>query len=188
MNKISELNKLRNINRLKSVYRENSVGKRKESSAEHSWSCLIIADYFLGLKNYNINPLRVYELLMYHDLVEIEAGDTPLSKKADRNEKAKKEAEAAKRLASCLPDATGKKFIMLFKEFEEGLTIEAKFARAVDALDAQIHEMDYKEDWAGWTEEYLRESKEKCFEDFTEMRELFEEIILFFRKNDYFDG
>lgn len=45
---MEDIHKLRVFNRLKTVYRRNSVGNRKESSAEHSWSCLILADFFLS--------------------------------------------------------------------------------------------------------------------------------------------
>lgn len=73
---MDELQRIRKLYKLKSVYRDSSVGNRKESSAEHSWSCLMLADYFIEKMNLKIDRIKVYELLMYHDLVEIEAGDT----------------------------------------------------------------------------------------------------------------
>ena len=71
--------KLRKFNELKSVYRTNSVGGRHESSAEHSWSCLILADYFLNLTKKKIDRLKVYDILIYHDVVEIETGDVNIN-------------------------------------------------------------------------------------------------------------
>lgn len=73
------INKLRKFYHLKNVDRDAVVGKRKESSAEHSWSTLILADYFLNIMNdKSLNRLKVYELLLYHDIVEIESGDIPI--------------------------------------------------------------------------------------------------------------
>lgn len=72
-------------------------------------------------------------------------------------------------------------------EYEEAKTREARFCKAIDALDAEIHEMDYKEDWKGWTEDFLRKSKEHLFDDFPELKELFEETTKFARDNGYFN-
>jgi putative hydrolase of HD superfamily len=82
-----EIIRLSIINKLKSVYRLNSVDKRKESSAEHSWSCIVLADYILNKYKIDVDRLKVYELLMYHDLSEIHTGDFPFIPGADRGEK-----------------------------------------------------------------------------------------------------
>jgi len=128
---------------LKSVYRECSVENRKESSAEHSWSCLILADYFLNLIKEKLDRLKVYGLLMYHDLVEIESGNFEMAPGSDRSNKQKIEECAAKKLSLGLPDILKSKYIKLFEEFEEQKTREAKFAKAIDYLDAEIHELDF---------------------------------------------
>src|SRR3989338_3903155 len=92
---MDEIHRFRILNRLKSIHRLNSVGDRKESSAEHSWSCLLLADFFLSKNDYGLDRLKVYELLMYHDVVEIEAGDTPLHPELKRLDKKEKEQEAS---------------------------------------------------------------------------------------------
>jgi|SRR3989338_9155384 len=86
-----------------------------------------------------------------------------------------------------IPAPLREKFISLFNEFEDGKTKEARFAKAIDALDAEIHEMDYKKDWIGWTEEFLRRKKEPLINEFSELKEVFEETIAFVRKERYFD-
>jgi putative hydrolase of HD superfamily len=174
------------INKLKSVYRWNSVDKRRESSAEHSWGCLMLADYFFDSFTHKMDKLKVYELLIYHDLVEIESGDSVLHPDMQHHNKKEKEFLAAKKLKEKLPKQLQEKFWTFFTEFEEQKTTEAKFARAIDALEAEIHELDYKEDWKDWTEEFLRSSKEKYFKDFPELKNAFEEITTFVRKNNYF--
>lgn len=185
---MDNFHQLRKFYELKKVERANSVGNRKESPAEHSWSCLILADYFLNeMEDSKLDRLKVYELLMYHDVVEIEVGDVNLLDEQERKHKSKREKEAAHVLKKHLPLKLGKKFFDLFQEYEDGKTKEAKFAKAIDALDAEIHELDYKEDWKGWTEEFLRKKKGPLFEEFLELKKLFEESLEFCKKEGYFE-
>jgi len=183
----SDLEKLRKIYELKSVYRMSSVKDRKESSAEHTWSCLILADYFLDKHKGKIDRTKVYELLMYHDLIEIETGDVPIHHEEKRKLKAVQEQKAVNVLRKKIPGSMGKKFHSLFKEFEECKTKEAKFAKAIDKFDATIHELDYKEDWKGWTEEMLRRYSEHHYKEFPEINDLFEEMASYARKNGFFN-
>lgn len=183
---MEDIHKFRVFNKLKSVYRFNSVDKRKESSAEHSWSCLILADFFISKYYPSLDRLKVYEILMYHDVVEIEAGDCPLHPDIKRLDKKEKEKQASHLLEQSLPSPLNRKFTNLFNEFEEQKTLESRFAKAIDALDAQIHELDYKEDWKGWTEEFLVTKKMRLFEEFPEMKKIFFEIIDYLKENDYF--
>ncbi len=184
---MENIQKLRIINQLKTIYRFNSVQDRKESSAEHSWSCLILADFFISKYNLNIDRLKVYELLMYHDLVEIESGDSPLHPEIKRADKSEKEKKAMDLLHKNLPAPINEKFLNFFTEFEEQKTKEAKFAKAIDALDAIIHELDYKQDWKGWTEEYLISEKLKYFNDFPELKKVFFDILDYLKENKYFN-
>ncbi len=183
---MEEINKFRTIYELKRVYRENSVENRKESSAEHSWSSLILADYLISKYNMKIDRLKVYELLMYHDLLEIETGDIPLDPKNKGIEK--NEVNEIKILEGKLPFPINQKFVELYKEYKKRNTLEAKFSKAVDALDAQIHELDYKEDWNGWTKEFLIKQKIKYFEEFPELRIIFDEILEFLIYNNYLES
>lgn len=182
-----EINKFRIFNKLKSIYRFNSVDNRKESSAEHSWSCLILADYFLtSMKDHNLDRMKVYELLMYHDVVEIEAGDSPLLPGTSRENKKEKEEMAARILSKKLPGSLQEKYMLLFDEFEEQETKEAMFAKAIDALDSQIHELDYKEDWEGWTKEFLVNQKRDLLLEFPELLKVFDELIDYLDREGYF--
>ncbi len=181
------INKFRTFNKLKSTYRFNSVENRKESSAEHTWSCLILADFFITKFNLKLDKLKVYELLMYHDVVEIEAGDTPLHPNMKEQNKSEKEKKAMKILYKKLPTPLNKKFYNLFEEYEEQKTKESKFAKAIDALDAVIHELDYKEDWKDWSEEFLMNKKLKFLEEFPEVKKIFFEIINYLKENNYFN-
>lgn len=187
---MSDLMKIRKLYQLKNVNRLNSVQNRKESSAEHSWSCLILADYFLTILEKNgkqkIDRLKVYELLMYHDVVEIEAGDSGIVPGEDMS-KNENELIAMKKLKEKIPKTLSKKYNDLFSEFEEGKTIESRFAKAIDKFDAIIHVLDYKKEWIVWTEKLLRKSKEKYFVEFPEIKNAFEEIVVYVNRNGYFE-
>ena len=139
---MSELDKLRIFYRLKSVYRFNSVEKRKESSAEHSWSCLVLADYFLGMIKQKLDKTKVYELLIYHDLVEIYAGDVNILDTEKRKYKKANEHKASLRLKEELPKPINSKFLALFSEFEEQKTLEAKVRQFTVLLRATAQIMN----------------------------------------------
>ena len=80
----------------------------------------------------------MFELLIYHDLAELETGDISSSDIERRKNKKEIEYQAVKKIASELPSFMGKKYKALYEEFELRLTPEAKFAHAMDKLDAQL--------------------------------------------------
>jgi putative hydrolase of HD superfamily len=188
MNNLEEIHKFRIFNKLKSIYRFNSVENRKESTAEHSWSTLILADFFLTkYPELNLDKLKVYEYIMYHDVVEIYAGDTPLIPGKEFNDKHEREEKAAKKLHKDLPEALREKYYKMYLDYESQKTKESRFVKAIDALDAEIHEMDYKEDWIGWSKEFLYSKKMKYFEEFPQLKEMFIEITEHLESQGYFD-
>ncbi len=175
------------INKLKSVYRKISVEDRKESSAEHTWSSMMLADYFLSKKDYKIDKFRVFELILYHDLVEIETGDIPLDPSGNSVKDVEEELKAARKLKEQLNATIGDKFIKCFTEFVERKTPEARFAKAIDVLDAVIAEIDYKKDWKGWNKEFLVSNKSQYLKEFPELKECFDNIVDHIEKEGYFD-
>jgi putative hydrolases of HD superfamily len=123
------------IDRLKNVIRVNALfdGSREENTAEHSWhaalSALILAPY----ANDAVDIDRVIRMLLIHDLIEIEAGDTFAY--ADPAELARQEAletEAAEIVFGQVRSPLGEALRALWDEFEERVTPEAKFAKAID--------------------------------------------------------
>jgi len=177
-----QLKKLNYLYKLKEVYRHSTLKGRTESSAEHSWSVMILAEHFLVKKGfiekYNIDKLKVFRLLLYHDLIEIEAGDTPLYG-PDRKKKDKEENLALPRLLEEMPEAIAKEQALLFQELGELKTVEAKFAKAIDRLDPFIHAAHVETDWKAVkaTEKLIRDMNQKYLVPFPELMELFEEII-----------
>lgn len=147
----------------------------------------MLTDYFLTLMDTELDRVKVYELLMYHDIIEIYAGDTALDPSTNRKGQQEREFKAMDKLKKDIPKSMRDKFVTLFNEFEKCKTKEAKFARAIDQLDAIIQELDYKEDWKGWSREFLIEKKIKFFDEFTEVRKVFIKIVDYLEHEGYFN-
>jgi putative hydrolases of HD superfamily len=129
-----QLSFLREIDRLKSVVRQSPLldQSRKENSAEHSWH---LAMYALLLNDYACGPVnthRVIQMLLLHDVVEIDAGDFPLHSGSSSQLQAEQESRAAARLFGLLPQQQGNELLALWQEFERAETEDAKFAKALD--------------------------------------------------------
>ncbi len=125
------------MNKLKSVFRNTAITPdRKESTAEHSWSASMIVMILMDqLKNeFNeIDQLKAIKLALIHDLVEVYAGDVMAFDIAARKNKEKIEADALKKLMEIDPQF-GQQLYQLWHEFEDKQTLEAKVAKAADAI------------------------------------------------------
>ena len=122
--------------RLKQIERMTKIlgGSRRENSAEHSWHLALFA---LVLCEHADEPLdvgRAITMLLVHDLVEIDAGDTFAYDDAGYETKAAREEAAADRLFGLLPNSQGAQLRALWDDFETGESPEARFANAVDRL------------------------------------------------------
>lgn len=124
---------LREIDKLKGVLRQSPLldQSRKENSAEHSWHLAMYAFILSEHAAAHVNVARVIKMLLIHDIVEIDAGDTPLHGQQDGSQ-FEREQQAAKRLFGLLPDAQGDQLSALWHEFEEGQSDDAQFAKALD--------------------------------------------------------
>lgn len=132
---------LREIDRLKGVLRMSPLidQSRRENSAEHSWH---LAMYALVLSEHAAAPVdvvRVVKMLLLHDIVEIDAGDTPFHDPSQQADQAERERLAAERIFSLLPEAQGTEFRDLWTEFEAADTDDARFAKALDRFQPLIH-------------------------------------------------
>jgi putative hydrolase of HD superfamily len=183
---MEEINSFKILEKLKSVYRYSTVDNRKESVAEHTWASLALADQLLEKTDSQLDKLKVYDLLLYHDAVEIITGDAPIHPEIDSSGKYEAENNGAILLSQKLSPETKNKYLDLFNEFQECKTREAKFAKAIDSLEADIHELDYKQDWQGWTKEYHISKKADLFKDFPFLEEIFKEMVEYLDANGYY--
>jgi putative hydrolase of HD superfamily len=129
---------LMEVDRLKDVLRRSPLlaADRRENDAEHSWHLALLA---IVLAEYSDEPIdlgRVLALVAVHDLVEIYAGDTFLyDHDGTTSGQAEREGQAAKKLFALLPPDQSGTFHALWREFEDRLTPEARFAKAMDHLE-----------------------------------------------------
>lgn len=129
------------IDKLKQIYRQNVLigTKRNENDAEHSWHlammAMLLSEY---AEDKNLDLLHVIKMLIIHDLVEIDAGDTFCYDEKAKEDKAQREEKAAERLFNVLPCDQAEEIMALWKEFEEKETAEAKFAACMDRLQPLI--------------------------------------------------
>lgn len=122
------------IDKLKRIIRRNLLldGSRRENDAEHSWYVATLALVLGEHAPPGTDLQRVIAMLLVHDLVEIDAGDTFVYDTAAVAAQAEAERLAADRIFALLPDEQGARLRALWEEFEERATPEARFARALD--------------------------------------------------------
>jgi len=178
-----ELDRIYEAYKLKQVSRFNNVLLRKESSAEHVFSSLFLAQYFLK-KVKGLSEEKVMRMILYHDLVEVYAGDKYTFDLNELEQKEIDEDNAAKKLIKTLPMPLVKDFEECWAEWREGKTMEAKFCKAIDVLDPAINELERPDEWKkyGYTEKKFRDTKEKYVNDFPELKEFMEEMIVELKK------
>ena len=130
------------IEKLKNVFRKTKpVGlNRFENSAEHSWHVCLLAMLLKDYANYKVDIFRVIKMLLIHDLGEIDAGDKIIYE-SETTEQKNSEAEGVERLFRLLPDGKFNELKDLWYEFEEGISIDSKFARAIDRIPPILHNL-----------------------------------------------
>ena len=140
------------IDRLKHVIRRNYLvdSSRRENDAEHSWHIAIAAMILAEHSDEPVDISRVIKMLLVHDIVEIDAGDTFAYDQDGHNDKDLREQRAADRLFGLLPDDQAHELRALWDEFEALETPDARFARAVDMLMPMLH--NYHSNGRGWRE------------------------------------
>lgn len=127
---------LREIDKEKEITRQNYLasGSRREGDAEHAWHLAIMALLLGEYAPEGIDLLRVVSMVLIHDLVEIDAGDTYVYDAAGVATQRERELAAADRIFALLPEDQGKQMRALWDEFEARETPEAKFARTLDCI------------------------------------------------------
>ena len=124
----------REIDKEKFIGRQTylSDGERKENDAEHAWHMAVMTVLLSEYANEKIDVLKTITMLLIHDIVEIDAGDTYAYDDEAKKTQHQRETAAADRIFSILPDDQRDKFRGLWEEFEAGKTPEAKFAHTMD--------------------------------------------------------
>jgi len=128
---------IKEIDKLKYIYRKTKLinSDRNENDAEHSWHLAMMTIVLAEHADKPIDVLRVLKMVLIHDIVEIDAGDTFIYDALKNHTNTDEELLAAKRIFGMLPPEQAAEFIALWEEFEEGITDDAKFARAMDRFE-----------------------------------------------------
>jgi len=122
---------IKEIDKEKFIIRQTylSDARKKENDAEHAWHMAIMTVMLSEYANSEIDVLKTMTMLLIHDIVEIDAGDTYAYDEEAKKTQAEREMKAAKRIFGLLPEDQGEKMMNLWLEFESGETAEAKFAQ-----------------------------------------------------------
>lgn len=111
---------------------------RQETDAEHAWHMALMTMVLAEYSNEPIDVLHTIEMLITHDLVEVDAGDTYAYDAEGAKTKEVREKAAADRIYGLLPEDQGKRLRALWDEFEASETPEAKFAHVMDNLQPMM--------------------------------------------------
>jgi putative hydrolase of HD superfamily len=147
---------IREIDKEKFIGRQTylSDAERRENDAEHAWHMAIMTLLLSEYANEEIDVLRTISMLLIHDLVEIDAGDTYAYDEEGKKTQAERERRAADRIYGLLPEDQGRKLYDLWLEFEERKTPEAKFARVMDNIQPMM--LNAATDGKAWEEHGVR--------------------------------
>lgn len=146
----------REIDKEKQVGRQTYLadGSRKENDAEHAWHMAVMTLLLSEYANEEIDVLRTVSMLLIHDLVEIDAGDTFAYDEEAKKSQRERERKGAERLFGMLPEDQRDRLRAMWDEFEAGETAEARFARTMDNLQPMM--LNAASDGKAWSERGVR--------------------------------
>lgn len=136
-NLLKQIEFIKEIDKVKYIQRKTKLfnSDRNENDAEHSWHLALMAIVLTEHSNKSIDLLKVIKMVLIHDIVEIDAGDTFIYDTQKDHANTNEERLAANRIFGMLPTAQAEELIAIWEEFEAGETDEAKFAKAMDRLE-----------------------------------------------------
>lgn len=137
-----EIAKLKNILRKGWIIRNIGDHARVESDAEHTFSIIMLALEVMQKKDLKLDQLKVIKMIAYHELCEIDAGDTTPFDHVSKEEKYKKELACVERLTK---EYNMPEIKTLWLEFEENKTLEAQFVKKIDKYDAVMQSKVYSQ-------------------------------------------
>lgn len=141
-----ELDKMKNLYRQTYVLHED----RKENDAEHSWHLAILAFILAEHSNKPVDVAKIMKMVLIHDIVEIDAGDTYCYDSEGYKTKADREEKAAQRIFGLLPEDQKDEMYRLWREFEDSETDDARFAAVLDRVQPLL--LNYTKGGISWKE------------------------------------
>lgn len=150
---------LTEVDKEKNIFRQTYLadGKRKENDAEHSWHLALAAVLLKEHMKEDADLGRVMTMVLIHDLVEIDAGDTYAYDTEGAATKREREVKAADRIFGILPEDQGTYLRELWDEFEAYETVEAKYAHLLDNFQPLM--LNDASDGKSWEEHGVHKSQ-----------------------------
>lgn len=147
------------IDKVKQIFRQNYLadGKRQENDAEHSWHMALMAILLKEYAEEEVDVLRVITMVLIHDLVEIDAGDTYAYDPVAATTKTERELQAAERIFSILPEDQGSYFRSLWDEFEAYESADAKYAHLLDNFQPLL--LNHASGGISWVEHEVKKTQ-----------------------------
>lgn len=134
---LKQINFIKEIDKIKYIQRKTKLfhSDRPENDAEHSWHLAMMTIVLAEHSDVPVDVLKVLKMVLIHDIVEIDAGDTFIYDTQKNHSNTENELKAAKRIFGLLPDEQANELIAIWQEFEAGETPEARFAKAMDRIE-----------------------------------------------------
>jgi len=134
---LQQINFIKEIDKIKYIQRKTKLfhSDRPENDAEHSWHLAMMTIVLAEHSDVPVDVLKVLKMVLIHDIVEIDAGDTFIYDTQKNHSNTENELIAAKRIFGLLPDEQANELIAIWQEFESGETPEARFAKAMDRIE-----------------------------------------------------
>lgn len=145
--------------KLKNIFRRSFISdqSRRENDAEHSWHLCLMAIILVEHSNdKDVDILKILKMVIIHDIVEIDAGDTYIYDEKAKLDQVERELKAADRLFSILPEDQTLQYRAIWDEFEENTTKEARFAKSIDRLHPML--LNYLAKGKTWKENGITEA------------------------------